>query len=881
MFPDNDEQAPAPVPERIQRWLPEGTPTLPSRGVPGKAQSDAGPLSPVLIQALQDPLKAAVSEPLLTGRAHAFVAAASETETREWFDRLPLTTRTRNLVLRNGEPALKDALLGWSIGSVWEFRNGGVRSVVELIWVIEGWSSDAPDELAQPASGPRGGQFTQSPQLSERRWLAYGTAGTPLLPQVLRDAHARGMPAGLGRALGFAADLPGTAAIAGVQPRVRSDLLNTIPRWHVVPDEHLRENCFASATRQWAAAVAQEDVRAWLSVLPFTKRTRNRVLFHAERQGPAAWVRSVRITDIISMPNFGIVSLLDLMVTAEINPPEPGSGTSADASPAVPANDERPLMPEYASMITEGDPRFKALLRPYRSLEECLDAWERQADRAGVIAVLAAVEAVVRADSDLTAEALGARVLRTCLARKADRWQEAMVRRYGLDGRPPWTLDEAGASLGVSRERVRQIRGAIEDRLPRTPILAPAVDAVLEVLDVITPTTPGALAAALRGASLTESTEWHASSLRSLARVSGRPEPDLISQDGWIGTAEQLRGLDKLRRAAVNASNFAGCTDLGAVLKRILPEDRPEAQLAAEAVGSWSEVHWVDETHFWLDHGENRNRLVNVCRRTLTVCQPLVVDDLLAGVERAFAHRASTGGERYVDLAAPGTSRFRAFLRSHPFFAIEDETDLVTTTAPMPEADLGPEKMTLVGVLRVQPKGLMDRNALIAACEEAGMLPATVGVMLTYAECISNYGLNVWGLRGLRPSEEAVREVQAAARARAQTVQSVRLAGVTPGGRPWTARHVTPTLLYSAVMPGDWASGTIGGLALDLIDVSDGEVVGALKSSGPFVYGVGRAMRKHNVRVGHVIRLVADTGASSCNIEIGGEELLDEPFDWD
>jgi RNA polymerase primary sigma factor len=56
-----------------------------------------------------------------------------------------------------------------------------------------------------------------------------------------------------------------------------------------------------------------------------------------------------------------------------------------------------------------------------------------------------------------TAEHLRSAELALALQRLAPRMQHVLTRRFGLDNQPPQTLEEVGADLGITRERVRQL----------------------------------------------------------------------------------------------------------------------------------------------------------------------------------------------------------------------------------------------------------------------------------------------------------------------------------------------------------------------------------------------------------------------------------------
>jgi RNA polymerase primary sigma factor len=58
---------------------------------------------------------------------------------------------------------------------------------------------------------------------------------------------------------------------------------------------------------------------------------------------------------------------------------------------------------------------------------------------------------------DRTSDRLRSTELATALAKLRPRQQRVLVERFGLDGSKPKTLEEVGRSLGITRERVRQL----------------------------------------------------------------------------------------------------------------------------------------------------------------------------------------------------------------------------------------------------------------------------------------------------------------------------------------------------------------------------------------------------------------------------------------
>ena len=69
---------------------------------------------------------------------------------------------------------------------------------------------------------------------------------------------------------------------------------------------------------------------------------------------------------------------------------------------------------------------------------------------------------------EMTAEGMRSEELAEVITRLNPRMRLVITRRFGLDGQPPRTLEQVGAELGITRERVRQLEArALRELRPR------------------------------------------------------------------------------------------------------------------------------------------------------------------------------------------------------------------------------------------------------------------------------------------------------------------------------------------------------------------------------------------------------------------------------
>ncbi|MBY3986971.1 hypothetical protein HQO84_14415 [Rhodococcus fascians] len=455
---------------------------------------------------------------------------------------------------------------------------------------------------------------------------------------------------------------------------------------------------------------------------------------------------------------------------------------------------------------------------------------------------------------------------------------QGMGRRFGLDGVKPWSLDMVGAELGLTRERVRQIERKIRGSEADRSRFSESFRQVSSLIELIIPCSVVELNSAMSAGGLT-SQHWSWLSLTAVAEFAGKTL-SCTEIDGFLCEPNDLWIFKEARSLVKKLSDRNGATSLDLIIDRFDSECVVDRVALQSYLGCLESVFQLDEGWIWVEHKDGRNRLVNTSKRILAVTQPQSLASMYDGVERNVSWRNSTAGAfRELPLYMLPLEILEKFYRSHPDFSI-DESGNVRSREAISIDILGPEKMVLVGILESSPYKALPRNELIRRCHEEGMNPSTVQVFLTYAECIWSPGVNIWGLRGVSVDESVVLQLQSDATSLTRSFDSRRCVGSWSNDKIWFYQRISPSVMYTGVVSIKWPSDTDDTVRLQIIDGVDGQPSGMLGRSGGFVYGFLAVLRKNSAISGDVLRVQLIISEGIAIAEVGGDELLEEPFDW-
>lgn len=439
----------------------------------------------------------------------------------------------------------------------------------------------------------------------------------------------------------------------------------------------------------------------------------------------------------------------------------------------------------------------------------------------------------------------------------------AVKLRLGLGGEPPMTLSGAGESVGLTRERVRQLEKRFADTIDGSKAWTPVLDKVLKVIKNAAPGSVDDVDRLLSDKALVRGS-FAIESLLSASQLFGRVtgfeydrEAGVIFRDGSglsprLVSSEARRLTTHWGAATVDslAAELAdrGDGDVDVALLRVLLESVPNLQ-------------WLDDEKewFWVK-GTNRNRLLNQVEKIMSVAGTIGIGELREGVGRfhrmggfrppreVLARLCEQSGlySRDGDLIAEG-----------PDLRPWDEVLGQTVEGRIAEAlfEHGP-------VMRRD-----DLERIVVA--ERGVNRSSFYVYLGYSPIIARYAPGVYGLRGARVTAG---EVNALIPPR---VRQQRLVdhGWTADGRVWIAYKMSATAVQAGVLSvpaalEEFLSGSY------LLSSDDDRPIGTLVVKGNHMWGVGPFYRRWGVEEGDHVVVTVDINQRRATVVAGGEEVL-------
>ena len=708
----------------------------------------------------------------------------------------------------------------------------------------------------------------------------WGLAGMPLLPKSLREFwHDEALPKWIAAELKLPSDSTATAlgqsiwAASGAEAltnRQRNFFLNLI-------------NARRSEIRP--VRVFAEPAPYWLDLngLPFSTRTRN-CLVSGNLLSSRERLSSLTFDDLFKIWSMGAVSILEFACLVE-------AALERSAAGMVEAPTLRRPSPDagepWVDQVGPADPRFSDLFPalPQATMLEMLDALTSgpDSDAAALSQLSEAVPELRNRLEQITALSLEGQLgeFLHALSRFDGERLRALVDRFGWGGKPSTTLEEAGARLSITRERMRQLQEKVLNRLGSIsfPVFMPGLDEALRALADASPLGVDAAAALLKQKGIS-AVEFHPKCVIEAAIACGRKPPIRLQtvKKQTIVAAAVTQNADAILRVAYRQAHASGASNVSEVVAEMTANNiTVDEDAVRHVLREFSEVQFQEEG--WFIHRPiipERDRLRNVTRRMLSVASPIDLGVIREGLRRVYRYRGHRGVKTW-SLLVPPRSVLRAYYEAHPEFIVENG-EMIGAREPLDyRVELALNDTILVDVLRSSPACVLDRASLATECTRRSMNVNTFSLYLTYSPVILHLGTDVWSLRGVRVDPAAVEAVREANALRQKEKRSPDH-GWAPEGQLWLAARIRAAHDAAGLvvnMPGPIRH-YLSGRQFDARD-EDGVSHGSIRVNNEGAsYGFGRFLRQRGADEGDVLIAEFDLTKNVALLRLGDDELLEE-----
>ena len=319
--------------------------------------------------------------------------------------------------------------------------------------------------------------------------------------------------------------------------------------------------------------------------------------------------------------------------------------------------------------VRAGDPRFPQLPIPHgRSIaahaDKLLSSKAHEWQLTELLDHSKSMRSIHRTISRQSLESQLAGLLAAASRESGDRF-DALLARLGWLTLDQTTLEEAGAGIGVTRERMRQLQRKALKPLPAR-IWLPKLDEALNLLEQAAPLLSDEAAALLQDAGVTDQPLPPVAVDRAAQALRGQSpfNPKLLAQ-GIVYVGELPVPLDRIISLASKRARASGISDLAMLCTELAATG---VAIPVEVLGvllqNSERIELLDESSF-CDPGapRGRDRLENSLRRMLTVAPKLTLDSILEGLNREYRFRNASRRDFDI-IRAPSRSALRAYLQT-------------------------------------------------------------------------------------------------------------------------------------------------------------------------------------------------------------------------
>jgi hypothetical protein len=578
------------------------------------------------------------------------------------------------------------------------------------------------------------------------------------------------------------------------------------------------------------------------------------------------------IGQILAIRAFGPRCLVDLL--AALESPRTGSARrgKGDREPVVlshgltAAAKRLAQLPDVEQVGCE-DPRFAPLIRAVdieaRTAGELAKRLLRRAqdppDSPYVTEQVQQLADRIERMSDLTLEE---ELIQVFASTPYERNRRILIGYYGwADGRQH-TLTEIGARFGITRERIRQVCAKLTRKHKKmAKILAPVMDRTLALIEKRLPCPADQIEAELAQQWLT-AIGMSLEGVATGARLLERPLSFKIVKidTGRLAVRpDQVDATLAIVDLAKKETYFHGLSTVTAI-ERLVAEKFP-GRVGQELV---AQTLLLAEGFSWLDPKSGWFRLLPIAKHGL----PKAIDKILAvaGEVTVGQMREAMSRNRRLWKDPPPEKVLLEFCRQTPDVRVQG--DRIISDPPRDwRTSLTGVEAKLVAVLK-EHGPLMERGTMEDLCVAGGMNRFSFHAFVSWSPVIVQLGHSVYGLLGVKVSQEQVDELMAARRAKRLAHRVLDSHGRTEDGKVWLSYRLSKAASTYAVITVPAALKKVVRGRFGLLS-PEGEKIGTLATKDGRAWGLGAFLRERGARIGDHIVLTLDLEKRTATVMMG------------